>query len=80
MTLYGLVADASNSQVTIKLAGEEEIDWEEQVRQSFKPTFVDEKLYILPDWCEPVEEDALSVVLYPGLAFGTGSSFLTAVE
>lgn len=44
------------------------------VLDSFTPVKVLDGLWIVPEWCDaPAEDpDALSVVLEPGLAFGTG--------
>lgn len=53
-----------------------ENDWVKVVLDSFTPTKVIDGLWIVPEWCEkPAEDtDALSVVLEPGLAFGTVGS------
>ena len=52
-------------------------DWVNVVMDSFVPIKVGEGLWIVPEWAKELPEgedatDALSVVLEPGLAFGTG--------
>jgi len=55
------------------------------LQDSYQPTEVCEGLWIVPDWCDPPQPDALNIRMAPGLAFGTGHSgnivhlpFLTA--
>ena len=50
-------------------------DWVNVVMDSFVPIKVGDGLWIVPEWAKTLpegEEGALSVVLEPGLAFGTG--------
>jgi ribosomal protein L11 methyltransferase len=47
-------------------------DWVQVVKDSFVPTKICEGLYIVPDWCENFDDDAVNIVLEPGIAFGTG--------
>ena len=42
------------------------------VQDSYQPTEVCTGLWIVPDWCEPPQPDALNIRMVPGLAFGTG--------
>ncbi|MEO7402068.1 MAG: 50S ribosomal protein L11 methyltransferase [Burkholderiales bacterium] len=48
-------------------------DWVERVRAQFEPIRISERLWIVPSWREPVDTNAINLVLDPGLAFGTGS-------
>jgi ribosomal protein L11 methyltransferase len=48
-------------------------DWVRATQAQFRPIEVAERLWIVPSWCDPVDVDAINVVLDPGLAFGTGS-------
>jgi ribosomal protein L11 methyltransferase len=49
-----------------------EQDWVRATQAQFQPIRVEDDLWIVPSWCEP-RDDALNIVLDPGLAFGTGS-------
>ncbi len=49
-----------------------ERDWVAAGRSGFVPRRYGERLWVVPDWYEPPEPDAVNVVLAPGLAFGTG--------
>ena len=42
------------------------------LQASYKPVRVDEGIWIVPDWCEPEDPEAVNIRLVPGLAFGTG--------
>ncbi|MFT5398443.1 MAG: ribosomal protein L11 methyltransferase, partial [Gammaproteobacteria bacterium] len=57
----------------------EEQDWEQAYKAHFKPIRFGDRLWIVPDWCEPPDTDAAVVTLDPGLAFGTGSHPTTAL-
>ena len=48
-------------------------DWVRESQSQFAPIRISERLWIVPSWHEPVDRDAISIVLDPGLAFGTGS-------
>ena len=51
----------------------EDKDWVRAWMDNFKPIKCGEKLWICPSWCEVPEKDAVTVMLDPGLAFGTGT-------
>lgn len=51
----------------------EDADWVQVTQAQFAPIQVAERLWIVPSWCEPPDPDALTIVLDPGLAFGTGT-------
>jgi ribosomal protein L11 methyltransferase len=48
-------------------------DWVAKSREQFEPIRVSAHLWIVPTWRAPPEPDAISLVLDPGLAFGTGA-------
>jgi ribosomal protein L11 methyltransferase len=54
-------------------AAVEEQDWVRLVQAQFAPIRVNNRLWIVPSWCEPPDRDAINIALDPGLAFGTGS-------
>lgn len=51
----------------------EDRNWIRAWMDNFKPIRCGEKLWICPTWCKVPEEDAITVMLDPGLAFGTGT-------
>lgn len=51
----------------------EEQDWVKLTQSQFDPIRVSERLWITPTWHEPPADNAVNIVLDPGLAFGTGS-------
>lgn len=53
--------------------------WERVWMDRYHPIKVGRGLWICPSWREPVEPDAVNVILDPGLAFGTGTHATTAL-
>jgi ribosomal protein L11 methyltransferase len=51
----------------------EDNDWVRLTQAQFNPIRISQRLWIVPTWHSPVDSDAISIVLDPGLAFGTGS-------
>jgi hypothetical protein len=47
-------------------------DWVDQIKASYTPQQVCPGLWIIPTWSEVVEQDAVNIILEPGVAFGTG--------
>lgn len=64
---------------TVRVAKRAARDWVAAGRAGFEPRRFGERLWIVPDWCEPPEPGAANVSLAPGLAFGTGSHPTTAL-
>lgn len=54
-------------------------DWERAWMDNFKPMQFGEKVWIVPSWCEPPEQNAVNIKLDPGLAFGTGTHPTTSL-
>lgn len=48
-------------------------DWVRLTQAQFGPQHVSSRLWVIPSWSEPVERNAINILLDPGLAFGTGS-------
>ena len=57
----------------------EDQDWERAWLDDFQPMQFGEKLWIVPSSYEPVDPEAINIVLDPGLAFGTGTHATTAM-
>jgi ribosomal protein L11 methyltransferase len=50
-----------------------EQDWVRLTQSQFDPIRISGRLWIVPSWHDAPDPDAISIVLDPGLAFGTGS-------
>jgi len=57
----------------------EERDWERAWLEQFQPRRYRGDLWVCPSWAEPPDPPATSIVLDPGLAFGTGDHATTAM-
>jgi len=50
-----------------------EQDWVRLTQSQFEPIRISERLWIVPTWHQAPDPQALTLILDPGLAFGTGS-------
>ncbi|MTD37860.1 50S ribosomal protein L11 methyltransferase [Erwinia sp. CPCC 100877] len=57
----------------------EDKDWEREWMDNFHPMRFGERLWICPSWREVPDENAVNVMLDPGLAFGTGTHPTTSL-
>ncbi len=57
----------------------EDKDWEREWMQHYRPMQFGGRLWVCPSWLEPPDPDAISLLLDPGLAFGTGTHPTTAL-
>ncbi len=57
----------------------EDKDWEREWMDNFHPMKFGQRLWICPSWREIPDENAVNVMLDPGLAFGTGTHPTTAL-
>jgi ribosomal protein L11 methyltransferase len=48
-------------------------DWVRLTQSQFEPIPISPRLWIVPTWHTPSDDNAINIVLDPGLAFGTGS-------
>ncbi len=48
-------------------------DWVRKTQSQFKPIKINDNFYIVPSWHDLPDKTAKSIILDPGLAFGTGS-------
>ena len=51
----------------------EEQNWVQLTQSQFDPIRISERLWIVPSWHELPDPSAISLILDPGMAFGTGS-------
>lgn len=71
--LERLKAFTGISHFTYQIETIAEQDWVRATQSQFDPICITPKLWIVPTWHEAPVEDAINIVLDPGLAFGTGS-------
>jgi len=57
----------------------EDKDWEREWMDNYHPMRFGARLWICPSWHQPPDVDAVTVMLDPGLAFGTGTHPTTAL-
>lgn len=51
----------------------EDEDWVRLTQSQFPPTRISDRLWIVPSWHEPPDQQAINLRLDPGVAFGTGT-------
>ncbi len=56
-----------------------EQDWQRVCMQDFHPMQFGENLWVCPSWEQPVDPDAINIMLDPGLAFGSGTHETTTL-
>ena len=66
-------------ELTCRLQELPDQDWERVCMADFKPQQFGERLWICPSWLTPPVADAVTLILDPGLAFGTGTHPTTAL-
>ncbi len=57
----------------------EDKDWEREWMDNFHPMSFGKRLWICPSWRDPVDTNAVNLMLDPGLAFGTGTHPTTSL-
>ncbi|MCL6270575.1 50S ribosomal protein L11 methyltransferase [Sansalvadorimonas sp. 2012CJ34-2] len=57
----------------------EDKDWEREWMEHFHPMQFGKRLWVCPSWKEVPDENAVNLMLDPGLAFGTGTHPTTAL-
>lgn len=63
----------------IKVEALEDKDWVREWMDSFEPIAFGQRLWVCPSWKTPPDENAVNMMLDPGLAFGTGTHETTAL-
>jgi len=79
-----ILASWSNNPLSSQTQGEkfeqiEDKDWEREWMDRFEPMKFGSRLWICPSWKPVEDENAVNVMLDPGLAFGTGTHPTTAL-
>jgi len=57
----------------------EDKDWEREWMTHYQPMQFGQSFWVCPSWLEPPDPDAITMLLDPGLAFGTGTHPTTAL-
>lgn len=65
--------------LTYKVEQLEDKDWVREWMDQFHPLQCGKRLWICPSWCEIPDQNAVNVMLDPGLAFGTGTHPTTSM-
>lgn len=68
-----------NENCAYKIEQIEDKDWEREWMDNFHPMQFGKRLWICPSWRPVPDENAVNVMLDPGLAFGTGTHPTTAL-
>lgn len=71
--LHGLKEATQIAQFSYVTETIEEQDWVRATQAQFDPIHITDKLWIVPTWHTSPDQDAINIILDPGLAFGTGS-------
>ncbi|WP_191602913.1 50S ribosomal protein L11 methyltransferase [Marinomonas algicola] len=66
-------------QLDFKIEILEDKDWEREWMDSYHPIQFGERLWVCPSWREVPDPEAVTLMLDPGLAFGTGTHPTTAL-
>ncbi len=83
-TDLGPVKDRLQQRLTIttdelEITRLEDQDWEKTWMDRFQPMRFGERLWICPSWLSPPDPAAVTIMLDPGMAFGTGTHPTTAL-
>ena len=54
-------------------------NWQARCQAQFQPTCFADAIWMLPSWSKPINDDKPTVILDPGMAFGTGTHATTAL-
>jgi len=63
----------------LKVEALEDKDWIREWMDSFDPIAFGKRLWVCPSWKTPPDENAVNMMLDPGLAFGTGTHETTSL-
>lgn len=69
----------NESDIDMKIEILEDKDWEREWMDSYHPIQFGERLWVCPSWREVPDPNAVTLMLDPGLAFGTGTHPTTAL-
>ncbi len=71
--------DAMRERGHARVEALEDKDWEREWMQHYQPMCFGDKLWVCPSWLAPPEPNAVTLLLDPGLAFGTGTHPTTSL-
>jgi len=64
---------------TLTISDLEEQNWVRAWMDDFHPMRFGQRVWIIPSWSDPIDDDGINIMLDPGLAFGTGTHPTTAL-
>ena len=66
--------DIEFGSLAVKLANVRDEDWENNWKQYYQPLAIGKRLLVVPEWLSPENpEHRISILLDPGMIFGTGA-------
>jgi ribosomal protein L11 methyltransferase len=68
-----------SSQLQYRIETIADQDWVRATQAQFDPIKITDKLWIVPTWHDAPNQEAINIILDPGLAFGTGSHPTTSL-
>lgn len=78
-TLQNEISGFHTSRLSYRTEIIAEQDWVRATQAQFDPIKISDKLWIVPTWHDAPNQDAVNIILDPGLAFGTGSHPTTSL-
>lgn len=69
----------NSSQLQYRIETIADQDWVRATQAQFDPIKITDKLWIVPTWHDAPNQEAINIILDPGLAFGTGSHPTTSL-
>jgi len=72
LDVVGLICPEAADAILIEPVYNEQ--WVEQIKASYQPLQISNRLHIVPEWSVPTctDPNAINIILQPGVAFGTG--------
>ena len=73
-SLDGLLTQlAAHDHIEVRIKPLHDRDWERTWLENYKPQKISENLWICPSWLPPVDSQAITITIDPGMSFGTGT-------
>jgi ribosomal protein L11 methyltransferase len=77
--LHNKIKDLNTSKLQYRTEAIADQDWVRATQAQFDPIKITDKLWIVPTWHDAPNQEAINIILDPGLAFGTGSHPTTSL-
>lgn len=77
LALAALRSEDGLGELSLSMEGVQDSDWENNWKQFYKPMEIGERLLVIPEWEHAETQGRVTLILNPGLTFGTGSHATT---